>query len=193
MDRWITKSSMGSKNPDQQSNWILTVLSGLWIRGSTTSWLNIAISKNRTIWRRQSRRNKAVRNWFNRRNKRQCNHTKCKISARVTKTLWQKYSTPITKARGLSTTTNPEERWTTQTTQSMGRTLHREDSNRTRHIRVDDSRWNTCKEHLAYQPAQKILQLSTTDYTQVLREIKQRLFKKNNFKYEPCPTDRTNP
>ena len=55
--------------------------------------------------------------------------------------------------------TNPEERWTTQTTQSMGRTLHREDNNRTRHIRVNDSRRNTSEEYLAYQPTQKILQL----------------------------------
>ena len=159
MDRRTTKSSIGFKNPDQQSHWLLTFLSSLRIRSSTTSRLDMAISKNRTIRRRRSRRNKAVRNWFNRRNKRQCNNPKCKISARTTKTLWQKYSAPITKARGLSITTNPEERWTTQTTQSMGRTLHREDSNMIRHIRVDDSRWNASEEYLVYQPTQKIIQL----------------------------------
>jgi hypothetical protein len=156
MDRRVTKGSLGTTHPSQQSNRILTFLPSIRIRSSPLSRLDMDITPNRTIWRRRSRTYSKAWTRQYRRSQGQCHVTICPVSPRAEVSLWQKHPSSHFSNRRLGTTMDTKVWWTTQTTQPMGRSFHHIKSYPIRFIWINDQRWRTCQELVEYRSITKI-------------------------------------
>ena len=136
MDRRITQSCMGAKDSNKQSHRILTFLLGIRIRSRTTLRPDLDVTKDRTIRRRRSRTHLKIRTRQHRRSQSKRYPAISEIPPRTKAPLQQEYTVSIITSQRPSTKKNTENRRTTQTTQSMGRSFYRRKSHRTRHIQA---------------------------------------------------------
>jgi hypothetical protein len=76
-------------NSSKQSHRVLTFLPGVWIRSSTTSRLDLDLTKDRAVWRRRSWTHSKARIRQQRRSQSQCYSTIHSLSPRFEMPLWQ--------------------------------------------------------------------------------------------------------
>jgi hypothetical protein len=98
------------------------------------------LTEDRAVWWRRSWTHPKARARQHRIGQSQCYSTIRSLSLRLEAPLWQKHPTTYPSSQRFGTSPHSENRWTTQTTQPMGRSFYHCQGYQTRIIRVDDRR-----------------------------------------------------
>ena len=171
---------MGATNSNKQIHRILAFLPSLRIRSRTTFRLDLDVTKDKTIRQRRSRTHPKIRTRQHRRSQSKCYPAISKIPPRTKAPLQQEYPVSIITSRRPSTKKNTKNQRTPQTTQSMGRSFYCLKSHWTRHVQVNNWRWERSQQYMAHQPTKKILRMKTTQgriHVQTTRDQRSRPIK----------------
>jgi hypothetical protein len=117
--------------------------------------------KNRTIRGGRSRTHPKIGTWQYRRSQSKRYPSVSSIPPMLKAPLQKKYSTMLSSSQR-SSDKNTKKLTDTINYSAHGKVLYCHKSHQTRHIQVDDWRWNRSKEYVAYQPAKKIICLKNS-------------------------------
>jgi hypothetical protein len=134
---------LGAMNSSKQSYRILTFFPSLRIRSCITYRPDLDITKDWAIRWRRSQTHPKTRIGQYIRSQGQHHLTVSSLPAKFKTPLRQKYLTLFYPSRGPSVLKNTKGRWTSQTTQPMGRPFHRRQGHQTRNIGADNQRRDT--------------------------------------------------